>query len=124
MIAKPFAFLCRLALIAACGGVAYALVKLGSRLPAVGLILLAYVAWKWFPRRRGSSWSHGTATTASLVQIERAGLLSDQGLILGRVIPEKPSKWSAICGLISPRLGSEAAVRLFLGSFFGRRWYA
>ena len=72
----------------------------------------------------GSHWSHGQARAASLQDAERGGLLADDGLLLGRCLPEKPSKRAAVLALLAPRLGSESACRTFLAAFFGKQWIA
>ena len=115
--------LCRLAFLMATtflvvGGAVFTL-----RFPAfVGLVVL-FLAWRRFRRWRTSGWSHGSATTATLPVIERAKLLEDKGLIVGRCPPQRPTLPSAVSGLLSTRLSSDAAARRFLAASLGPQWY-
>ena len=124
MISRLISFFCRIAFLFAAGVFACGLVMVGVRFPIVILVVLAVIAWHRLRRGHGSNWSHGSATIASLPQIERAGLLADDGLILGRCLPESPSKRAAVLALISPLVSSEVACRMMLAAFFGKGWYA
>ena len=107
------------ALLAGCGLLIFIL-----RFPAFALLAAVGTAW-WQRRRwRGSNWSHGSATVASLATLERANLLDDgQALIVGRPQPERPLMRTAIGGLLSPRIKSDVACRRFLASMLGPQWY-
>jgi hypothetical protein len=124
MIGRLFAFSCRSVFLLACGVFAGGMVLIGIQFPFVPLAAAGVAAWGRLRRAYGSNWSHGSATIAGLPEIERAGLLAGDGLILGRCLPERPSRWAAVLGLLSPRVGSEAACRMFLAAFFGTKWYA
>jgi type IV secretion system protein VirD4 len=119
MISRLGLFLCRIMLVLACFLTACGMALLVLRFPFAFLLALAFCAWRRFRNGGGSSWTHGTATVASLTDMARGGLLADTGLILGRVIAEEPSRWQAMAGLLSPGLGSDMACRQFLGAFFG-----
>ena len=124
MLSRLFAFLTRIVFLLACGLFAVGLVLIGRRFPMIAFALAAWVAWKRLRQWRGSSWSHGSAEFSGLAAMEKGGLLPDDGLILGRCLPEKPSKLAAILGLLNPRILSKSACRLFLAAFFGRGWLA
>jgi type IV secretion system protein VirD4 len=124
MIGKLIAFPCRIVFIMACGVFAFGMVLIGVRFPFVALAVAGVVAWRRLRRGYGSDWSHGSAIIAGLPEIEQAGLLDGDGLILGRCLPERPSRRAAMLGLLSPLVGSEAACRMFLAAFFGTQWYA
>jgi type IV secretion system protein VirD4 len=53
--------------------------------PAAGLLFLGVLAWRQAHRRPALSSAHGTARWASFLDLFRGQLLSDQGLILGRL---------------------------------------
>ena len=72
------ALACRILLCLACAVMAIGLATIASRVPVIGFLGLAYVAWRRL-RRRGASDSYGTATTASLSHMESGGLLSRTG---------------------------------------------
>lgn len=122
MIGKLTAFLCRIVLVLACNIFGWGVILIGMRFPSVVVAALAYAAWRRLRRGDSSAWSHGSATIAGARDIE--GLLTGEGLILGRCLPEKPSKRRGIFSLISPWIGSETACRTFLAAFFGKQWYA
>ena len=124
MIAKLIAFLCRILFILAGGVFAGGCVLIGLRYPWIALAVAAAAAWRRLRRGLGSDWSHGSASIASLPQMENGGLLDGNGLILGRCLPETPAKRAALLGLLSPRVGSETACRTFLAAYFGKQWVA
>jgi type IV secretion system protein VirD4 len=124
MLSKLLSFLSRIVFILACGVFALGVVLIGVRFPYVALGLAAWMAWRRMRRIRGSDWSHGQAKIASLQDAERGGLLADDGLILGRCLPEKPTKRAALLALFSAQVSSETACRMFLAAFFGKQWYA
>jgi len=112
---------CRIVLILACGVAALGLAVLSLRVPVVGLVVLAYVAWRRFGQR-GVTDSYGSATTASLSRMESGGLLSEDGLILGRCLADPPSLRAGALALFSPRTGSDLACRTFFAALFGGKW--
>ena len=124
MVGKLVAFLCRNVLLLACCFFACTLVLIGMRFPFVAFVAVVAVIWRRLRRRVGSDWSHGSAAVASVAEMERAGMLDGDGLILGRCLPERPSRREAILGLLSPRVSSEAACRRFFAAFFGTHWYS
>ena len=122
MLGRLLAFPTRMLLIAASGLFALGLLLIGLRFPYLLLLIACVAAWRRLRRWRGSAWSHGSAAVASHADIDRGGLLAEDGLILGSCLPEKPSKRAALLALLSPRVRSGSAVRLFLAAFFSRRW--
>ena len=87
-----------------------------------GLIFLAGIVWRLTRKRWQSSGSHGTARMSGWRDLMCGRLLSDRGLILGRVggMPDV-SKGQALRSLFSPGLPSEWAVRQFFAAFLGSR---
>lgn len=124
MLNRLIAFTARLGFILACGCFACGIVMIGMRYPLVAVVLAGLVAWRRLGRHHGSSWTHGSATIASSMQIERAGLMADEGLMLGRCLPDKPSKSAALSALLNPMIGHETACRTFLAAFFSKQWLA
>jgi type IV secretion system protein VirD4 len=115
------ALACRMALLGACGLVACSAGMIGVRCPPVGLILLAALAWRR-SRFRLATTSYGSATTATPTQMERDGLFSEDGPILGRALANRPSLTAAIAALVRPSVGSDVACRMVLAAIFGTRW--
>jgi type IV secretion system protein VirD4 len=111
-------------LMAGTGCLAAALLLLGFLFPAVGLLALGLAAVGKLKGWRGSGWAHGTARLASVNDLFEGGLLEGEGLILGRTGYAAPvTRVQALRALFfAPRGQSEAACRLFLATFFGRRW--
>jgi type IV secretion system protein VirD4 len=124
MIGRLIALLARIVFLVACGVFAWGVVLIGMRFPFVALGVAGLVAWRRLRRGHASNWSHGSAEIAGLPLMERGGLLDDDGLILGRCLPEKPSKPAALLALLSPQFSSETACRMFLAAFFGAQWSA
>jgi type IV secretion system protein VirD4 len=123
MLSRLLAALCRLSFVVATSLAFTGLLVLTLRFPAFVLLAALGIAW-WRARRfRGSTWSHGSATIAPLATLERAHMLEGKGVILGRPQPERPGFFSAVGGLYSPRISSEAACRRFLAFAFGPHWY-
>jgi type IV secretion system protein VirD4 len=121
LTSRVTALACRMTLVASCGLVARAAILIVMRFPFAGVLLLAAIAWK----RRNTpppDTSHGSAATASLKAQERAGLLGDQGLILGRCLAETPPLAHAVLGLVSPQVNSQMACRTFFAACYHKRW--
>jgi type IV secretion system protein VirD4 len=122
MIFKPFAFFCRVLLIASCAGFAYGVVGIGLRYQAVGVVMLVLLTWARLKGWRGSGWSHGTARWAEVTDLCRNRLLGDRGPILGRVDASPPTRGQAIRMLFSTTIPSGMACQLFLTAFLGEGW--
>ncbi len=122
MITRLFAFLTRIVFLLACALFTLGLILAGLRFPFLALSLAFVVAWRRWRKWQGSAWSHGSATVSGLPEIEKAGLLAEDGLILGRCLPERPSRRAALLGLVNPAVGSKSACRMFLAAFGGRHW--
>ena len=112
---------CRIILILACGVMALGVAMLSLRFPMVGLIALAYMAWRRFGQRDVTD-SYGSAATASLSLMESGGLLSEDGLILGRCLADPPPLRAGVFGLFWPGTRSDLACRMFFASLFGGKW--
>lgn len=113
-------------LMAGTGALAAGLILLACLFPAAGLLMAGVAALDRLKRWRGSGWAHGTARLASAGDLFEAGLLDGEGLILGRTGYAAPvTRARALRTLFfAPREQSEAACRLFLATFLGRRWAA
>jgi len=125
MFLKRFsARLCRLLLIAACIVLVVGIAPLVARYPLIGLMVFGAALWKrHFAFRAGGSIAHGSADWATLPMLHRAGMLGDDGLILGRAgFAAGPSCLQALRALFSPFISAEMACRLFFDAFlsFGR----
>ncbi len=121
MLSKLYAQPCRLIFAGGCAAALGGVFLITMKYPFVWLAVAALAVSRRV-RRSGSSWSHGSATTASMGQLEKHGLLGGQGLMLARSFPDSPSKLGAAIGLIAPRISSQAACLSFLAAFYGRRW--
>ena len=118
---RAAALACRMILLAACGLAAACAVLMGLRFPFAAVLLLGYLSWRRW-RRPPPATAYGTACTASLAVQERAGLLGDEGLILGRCLADPPTRTQAVLGLPSPWTDSQMACRLFFAAWYSRRW--
>ena len=117
------ALLCRIVLLASCLLTGFGLSLLAARFPAAALLLLAVGFWQRSRQWRGSGSSHGTAHSASQIELYRSGLLSPRGLILGRSsLASPPTRSEALRALFSPWVPSSLACGLFLAAFFRRSW--
>jgi type IV secretion system protein VirD4 len=100
--------------------VATLLLSLMFSVPAVGLLLLAALAWKRSRRTPALSSAHGTAHWAGFYDLMRAGMLNSRGLILGKMsVVEPPSVKQVLCALLlwRPRSSERALefARLRIG---------
>ena len=112
------ASLCRLVLLLAAWVTAINVVALGWRYHPLGLIVIGGLIWRRLGRWRGSGYAYGTARTASLGELARQGMLAGRGLIIGRVGQlNTPTRWQGLKALLSPRIRSPLAVRLFLAAW-------
>ena len=123
-LSVPFYLFGRLALMLACVIAGFATLGLCLRYRAVVFILAAALAWRRMRGWGGSSkYAHGTARVCSLGDLARAGMLSGNGLILGRPgLAERPTRRQAVAGLFNPRLKSRLAMLIFLAAFFNAAW--
>lgn len=124
MRSKPRSTFLRRLLMAGTGTLIAGLLLLAFLFPVVGLLGLGLAAAARRKGWRGSGWAHGTARLASAGDLFEAGLLGSEGLILGRTGYAVPvTRLQALRALFfAPRGQSEAACRLFLAAFLGRRW--
>ena len=110
MIRSLWASLCRATLLVAIGLFVFGIVAVLIRYPWIGVLLVVAIALRHSRRRwGGDGWSYGSARFCTTGELARAGMLGEEGLILGRVsATERPSRWSALFGLLSPgiRLGN------------------
>ncbi len=93
--------------------------------PALGLIAAAIIVFRRFRGRRGSGYAHGTARSGDFSDLLSRGLLGDGGtrMILGRAgFIDPPGKLQAVRALLSHRIPSALACRLFLAAFLGPKW--
>jgi type IV secretion system protein VirD4 len=114
---------CRLMLVLALLVFTLAAVFVCVQFPIVGLLVLGGAAWKRGRPLHQLGTTFGTARFASLKNIYRSGLRQPSGgVIVGRAsLAEQPSKWQAIRFLLSPRISSAEACRLFASAFWQRR---
>jgi type IV secretion system protein VirD4 len=125
MISRCLATLCRVSFLLTSVLTAIGLAVIAVRFPILVVVIALFIAWQRLNGWRASGWSHGSATVASLEQIEAAGMMKDEGLILGYCAPSvRPKLRSAVLGLASPHTPSEMAVRRLLAASFGKEWYA
>jgi type IV secretion system protein VirD4 len=117
----PIAVACRLMFVAALLFAGYGVGLAACRFPVAAVILLAAVTWRR-SRRRQETNAHGSARVASLCEMENAGLLADDGVLLGRALPEATSLPATTAALLSPSVRSETACRRFLASTYSKRW--
>ena len=125
MIRSLWASLCRAVLVVAIGLFVFGIAAVLIRYPWIGVLLVLATALRHSRRWRGGGWSHGSARFATTGELARGGMLGEEGLILGRVSgAERPSRWSALFGLLSPGIRAEPAVGRFLAAFFNSQWMA
>lgn len=109
--------LIRAILLLACWIVAIHAVTLCLRYQWPGVLIPAYLLWRRRRFRRGG-YAYGTARMANLAELCRRHMFSGRGLLIGRAgWCDKPTKGQAIRALLSPRIRSDLAVRLFLAAF-------
>ena len=116
-------FLCRLMLISTCVVAFCASFLLGLHVPGLALFVIAALVMRSVRRRQlGGGWAYGTATEATQLDLLNAGMLSDEGLIVGRSgYSPAPTRKQALKCLFSSRFRSDAAVRMFLDAMLGTR---
>ena len=112
---------CRLALIAALGLAAQGVAAVSLRFQGLAVLVLGVIVWRNLRRGRITD-DHGSARTASIMEMEQAGLLADDGLLLGRCLPETPSLPAAAGGLVRRLVSSDTACRGFFAAAYSKRW--
>ena len=118
MIRSLWATLIRLLLLLAGALYAFCAARLGLQFPAAGCIVLATAAWRICRPRWQSTYSFGSARVSDLFDLLSGRLLCERGLILGRVGNiAPPPKGEALRALVSIRMPSEWAVRIFFAAF-------
>lgn len=116
------ASVCRLLLAATVLTAAAGFGLLAMNFPGLAMLAAGLAAAAKFRRWRGSGWAFGTARVADIADMAAGGLLSDEGLILGRVGHARPTRMQGVRALFNRRIGTDMACRLFLASVFGPRW--
>jgi len=113
-------------LMAGTGTLIAGLILIACLFPAAGLLMAGIAALGKLKGWRGAGWAHGTARLATAGDLFEAGMLDGEGLILGRAGYAAPvTRSRALRALFFASRGqSEAACRLFLATFLGRRWAA
>ena len=112
---------CRFMLVGALLFAGYGAGLVAWRFPVAAMMLLAFALWRRRHRRHATH-AHGSARVASLYEVEKAGLLADDGVLLGRALPESASPLAAAAALLSPSVGSQSACRGFLAATYSKRW--
>jgi type IV secretion system protein VirD4 len=116
------ALFCRLTLIFACWVVAFNSARLGRAYYPLVFLTAAFLAWRGLRTWRGG-WAHGTARVATLWEMMRAGMLTGSGLVIGRAgLAARPGRLEAVRALLSPRVPSAIAARIFLAAFVSPRF--
>src|SRR4051794_14043571 len=82
VMAKLIALACRLVLVLALLSAAAGLLLIALKLPIVAFVLTGLMAWRRF-RHRPVTASYGSATVATVQQMDQGGLLAEDGVILG-----------------------------------------
>ena len=123
-VLRAIALACRLVLVASLLLAACGLGLAAWRFPvAAGLILASGPSCGAGYRRRRATDAHGSARMASFYEMEKAGLFADDGLLLGRALPEAPSLAAAAAALVYPLASrSETACRGFFAAAYSKRW--
>lgn len=116
------ALICRLLLAATVLTAAAGFGLLALNIPWLAMLAAGLAAAAKFRRWRGSGWAFGTARVADIADMAAGGMLSDDGLILGRVGHARPTRTQGVRALFNRRIGTDMACRLFLGSLLGPRW--
>jgi type IV secretion system protein VirD4 len=88
------------------------------------LLGIAGVALAWWQkqRRHRVTDSYGSATVASVGQMDKGGLLAEGGVILGRCLPDRPRLAEGVRSLLSPAVSSDTAARTFFAATYNKRW--
>ena len=122
-MSRLIALACRFALLLALGTVAVSAVTAVRYVPWLGAIALAWAAWRRTLARSRVTGNYGTARLASWRDLLRGKLLSNTGLILGRLgFVAPPSRGQALLALCSPLVGSERACQMVYSAFVNRAW--
>ncbi len=119
-MSRLIAAACRLALVLACVTAAAGGVLIALAHPFVGIVLPLWVLWRGL-NRGGGTHAYGSAKVASRAEMQRGGLLQDDGVILGRCLPGPPSLAEGVGCLLDPAVPSDRAVRSFFAATYGDR---
>jgi type IV secretion system protein VirD4 len=116
------ALVCRTGLILALGIMTVDAVVIGIMYPVVALIAAIGLAVRRMRRGWQPSDAYGTARFAGWGDLMRGRLLSDSGVILGRLgLTAPPPRLQAVRSLLSPSKPPEQACRQFVAAFGGSR---
>jgi type IV secretory pathway TraG/TraD family ATPase VirD4 len=121
LMSNVLALACRFTLILSMLSVALALALIARKLLFVTCVVLGLIAWRRHRQWRISD-AYGSAAICSNREMEKGGLLSEEGIILARVLPERPSLRESIGGLVDPAIPSPAALRRFASGLYGLDW--
>lgn len=120
----PAAFFIRCVLMLSVGLIGLNLVAIAARFPTVlgGIAVLLFYRRLRLRRWRGGGDAYGSARASSIGELSRAGMLGDDGLILGTCgYMGRPTRWQGLRALFST-MPAPLACRLFLAAFFGKQW--
>lgn len=121
MVSRLIALVCRLILLAAIGSLIAGVIFLCSQSWTTTYIVLGFIAILRLRRRRKSGDAYGSARLASLPEMELAGLLADDGIMLGRAgVTVPPTLLQGVFGLINPFYRSDRAVAQLMSALFPR----
>jgi type IV secretion system protein VirD4 len=112
---------CRVALVLASVISAAGAVLIALAHPLLGIVLVGAAWWRKLRQRRTTD-SYGSATLATTADMDRGGLLQDEGVILGRCLPETPSLGEGVSNLLNPAIRSDVAVGSFFAATVSDRW--
>lgn len=118
----PLASTVRLLLVLAVAAIALNLLALAVRFYIVAVVLLGFAAYRQLTRYRGSGKAYGSARASEFFDLLAAGLLSDDGLLMGDCgYIDPPNRADGLKALFSP-LPAPLACKLFLAAWLSPRW--
>jgi type IV secretion system protein VirD4 len=120
-MARLIAIACRLALVLASVITVAGIALIALAHPFLGVVLVGLAWWRKLHHRRVTD-SYGSARVASVAEMGRGGLLAEDGVILGRCLPEAPSLAEGVGSLLNPTVKSDIAVRSFFAATYDDRW--
>lgn len=102
--------------------IAINLLALMLHFPACFGLIVIVTGWRRMRGRYLGGDAYGSARLATLADLWRNNLLSDDGIVLGDCgYMQRPTRREGVRALFS-MLPSPIACRLFLAAFFGRKW--